>query len=456
MTTPIFTYLNHAGFLLRTEHALLLADPWLEGSVLNDAWCLLDDSTSSASLVAELNASGLPVFVWCSGAQPDRLSTPFLRRLRSELRGIAIFVYRRGRDARLADALRRHRCATLACAEGQANVLAPDLTLTAYADGDAAASCLVECGGRHLLALGAQCLNSRAACQSMAERLRREGKRVDLLLSGHADMAWCGNPDEHALRADNALRGVERLALQAAILRPRLLVPAGWQARFSRLDNAWLNRGRCSPQELLDSPCLQEQRAIVRMLAPGAQIDLERDSAANLQDRHELALAYWMACWQVHPAPLPRPPLAQVVALKDAFLKYRVRAGGRLRGLPRLLERLRLIRPLVLNLPDLRQSLALSYLDGLRPAARDAPVDLAMCSGTALYLLRAEDGYDVTVAGGCFWVVRASALSAFGRFFLPQRMARRGWDRQRPWEAVRVLLKGWMGWVARGMRPRWR
>lgn len=451
-STSTFTFLNHAGFLLRTGHALLLADPWLEGTVLNDAWRLMDPGTSGAALIAELNASGLPVFIWCSGAQPDRLSVAFLRRLRGEFRGIATWLYRPGRDRRLADTLRRHRCAMLACSEGAARTLAPDLVLTAYADGDATASCLIGCGARNVLALGERALSSSAACQAMAERLRRDGARIDLLLTSFADMGWCGNPDGFAAREAAAERGIERLAMQAEILRPRLLVPVGAFARFGRADNAWLNHGRRSPQGVFDAPRLARQRGILRFLAPGAQCDLALDTAATLRGHHELALAHWLACWQARPEPLPRPPQAQVAALKDAFLTYRLRAVKRLYGLPRLLERLRLIRPLVLNFPDLHQSVELSYLAGLRPVGRDAPVDLAMCSGTALYLLRAEDGYDATVAGGCFWLARASGLSAFGRFFLPQRMGRRGLDRERPWAAGKVLLRAGLGWAVRGLR----
>ena len=35
MQTPTFTFLNHASWLLRTGGALLLVDPWLEGTVHN-------------------------------------------------------------------------------------------------------------------------------------------------------------------------------------------------------------------------------------------------------------------------------------------------------------------------------------------------------------------------------------------------------------------------------------
>ena len=452
MPSPTFTFLNHASFLLRTDHALLLADPWLDGTVLNEAWILLDRSTSSAALIAELNASGLPVFIWCSRAQPDRLSTPFLRRFRAEFRGIATFLYRQGRDWRLVDELRRNRFAVIECADGQPRTLARDLRLTAYANGEGDSYCLAQCGRRTILHLGERALATRAACRAAAERLRKANLRVDVLLTGFADMAWCGNPDNFARREAAAEQGIERLALQAEAFRPRLIVPVASFARFSRVDNAWLNHGRRTPLGVLEAPRLEAQRGLIRFMQPGTRFDLEFDSPASLAAQHEQALAHWMQCWHDRPEPLPRPNQATVAELKEAFLRYRAKAGTRLHGLPRLLERVSLFRPLVLNLPDLRQTIELSYLRGLRLLAREAQADVAMCSGTALYLLRADDGFDTTYAGGCFWVMRGSGLSAFGRFFLPQRMGRRGLDRQRPWAMGSVLLRAMLEWAMRGIR----
>jgi len=452
MPSPTLTFLNHASFLLRLDNALLLADPWLEGPVYNDAWSLLDPATGSAGLIAELNASGLPVFIWCSRAQPDRLSAPFLRRFRAEFRGIATFLHRQGRDWRLQGELRRNRLSLAACPEGKPRMLVRGLELTAYANGEGDSWCLLRCARKTILHLGERALPGRAECQAAAARIRADGARIDVLLTGFADMAWCGNPDSVAAREAAAGQGIERMAVQAEAFRPRLIVPVASFARFSRIDNAWLNHGRRTPLDVLAAPRLEHCRATIRFMMPGARIDLAFDTPASLASRHEQALAHWMACWRDPPASLPRPPQATVAELKEAFHDYRERASTRLHGLAHLLERLGLLRPLALSLPDRRLTIELSYRRGLRLLAREAPADVAMCSGTALYLLRAADGFDVTYAGGCFWIMRAGGLSAFGRFFLPQRMGRRGLDRQRPWATGHVLLRAMLQWAARGVR----
>lgn len=449
MSPPTFTFLNHAGFIVRTDSALLLADPWLEGPVLGAAWSLIDPSTRMDDLIRQLNQSGLPVFIWCSRPQPDRLPLAFLRRFRSEFRGIATFLYRQGRDWRLADELRRHRCALAPCPEGRAVALGADLRLTAFANGESDAWCLVKAGRRHILCLGERALATRAQCQLAASRIRRAAPRIDLLLTGFADMRWCGNPDGSARREEAARQGVARLARQAEAFKPRLIVPVASFARFARADNGWLNHGRASPAQVLESARLEAWRGAIRFLRPGASIDLEHDDAVSLTARHDEALAHWMRCWREPPPPLPRPLDVGIAALRMAFQVYRGRVDGRLYGLARLLEALRLLRPLRLHLPDQRQTILLSYRQGLRQLARDAPADVAMCSGTAHYLLRAEDGFDVTYAGGCFWIVREGGLRVFGRFFLPQRMGRRGIDRARPLEMGRFLLRALAGHLAR-------
>ena len=438
---PYFTFINHACFMLRTDGALLRADPWFEGSVLDGAWSLVDASTSSDRMIETLNAAGVPVYIWCSRAQPGWFALPFLQRFRSEFRGIATFLYRPGRDLRLAGELLHHKVSVAACPDGVTVALAGDLRLTALANGDADTACLIGCGRRSILHLGERALASAAACQAAAPRIARLAPRIDLLLSGFGRMGWCGNPEAGAERAAAAGAAAERLAAQVECFRPGLVVPIASFARFARIDNAWLNGGRLAPADLLAAPRLEAARPLLRFLAPGAGIDLQRDTPATLAPAHHLALAHWAACWRLRPAPLPHPPPSSLGELKTAFSRYRAQVGTSMHLLPRALEAAGWLRPLWLHLPDLRLTVELSYRYGLRLLPRDTAAHVAMFSGTALQLLRAEDGYDTVVAGGCFRTLRRSGLSAFGRFFLPQRMTGRGADRHRPLAMGSFLLR---------------
>ncbi|MEM8511397.1 hypothetical protein RCH14_000688 [Massilia sp. MP_M2] len=451
MPSPTFTFLNHASWLLRTDSALLLVDPWLEGTVHNDACRLLDGTTGSAGLIAALHASGLPVFIWCSSSRPDHLSRLFIQRFRAEFRGIATFLCREG-DWRLAHELRRYRLAVAECPAGAPRALAPGLHLTAHADGECESYCLIACGRYTLLHLGERVLATAAACRRAAAQLRMAQVRVDLLLTSFADLAWHDNPDDATGSDALAKRGIARMACQAEAFRPRLVVPVASFAQFSRIDNAWRNHGRSTPLDVLEAPGLAGLHGVIRFMAPGAQFDLTSVTPATLRAQHDTALAYWMTRWREQPAPLPRPPQATLAALKEAFASYLDRAGMQLHGLPRWLEWLGVVRPLRLALPDLRRTIVLSYRHGLRPLARDAPADIAMCSGTALYLLGAEDGFDTTVAGGCLRSMHARGVARFGRFFLPQRLCRRVLERQRPSTSNGALLRALLAWAWQAIR----
>lgn len=449
MPRATFTFINNACFMVRTDGALLVSDPWCEGSVLDGAWDLVDGSTSSAAMIEQLSAAGVPVYIWCSRAQPDRFSLPFLKRLRHGFRGIATFLYRPGRDMRIGDELRRLRLPVAECPDGVTVGLAGDLRLTAIANGDGDTACLVGCAGRNILNLGERALPTAAACQAIAPHLARIAPRIDLLLTGFGSMGWCGNPDGFAEREAAGNAAVERLALQVETFRPKLVVPIASFARFARADNAWLNGGRLSPAEFLEAPRLDGVRGLLRFLAPGAGIDLQRDTPASLAPVHHLALAHWSDCWRKRPAALPGPTQASLGELKAAFTRYRERVTATMHLLPWLLETLGLLGPLRLHLPDLRQDVELSYRSGLRMLPRETAAHVAMFSGTALQLLRLEDGFDTVYAGGCFWTLRRSGLSSFGRFFLPQRMGCRGADRHRPLAMGGFLLRVLVGKMMR-------
>lgn len=451
MPSPTFTFLNHASWLLRTDSVLLLVDPWLDGTVHNDACRLLDGATGSAGLIAELNASGLPVFVWCSSARPDHLSRQFVARFRAEFRGVATFLCRQG-DWHLAHELRRHHLAVAECPVGAARALAPGLRLTAHASGEAGSYCLIACGSYTLLHLGERALATAAACRRAAAQLRAAQIRVDLLLTSFADLAWYDNPDDATRSEAAAGRGIARIACQIDELRPRIVVPVASFAQFGRIDNAWRNHGRCAPLDVLAAPRLAALRGVIRFMQPGAQFDLASAAPATLRAQHDEALVYWMARWRAQPAPLPRPAQATLAELKEAFASYCERADVHLHGLPRWLEWLGVMRPLHLALPDLRRTLVLSYRHGLRPLARDAQADIAMCSGTALYLLRAADGFDTTLAGGCLRSMRARGMTTFVRFFVPQRLCRRVLNQQRPWTLGGTLLRAVLAWAWRAIR----
>ena len=53
-SSPKLTFLNHASFMVENDDAVLLIDPWYEGSAFNQGWSLLDTSVKNDEVIKKL------------------------------------------------------------------------------------------------------------------------------------------------------------------------------------------------------------------------------------------------------------------------------------------------------------------------------------------------------------------------------------------------------------------
>ena len=111
-------FLGHAGFIVETEAAVVVADPWLsrEGAFAS-GWMQLPQNHHLASLVREKLADPTKErFVYLSHEHEDHFDRAFLASLP---RGDVTFVVPRFRRRTLVDTLRALGCAkVIACGDG--------------------------------------------------------------------------------------------------------------------------------------------------------------------------------------------------------------------------------------------------------------------------------------------------------------------------------------------------
>lgn len=435
------TFINHACFSVENDSALLLVDPWLEGPAFNNGLGLLDTSTGSEQVIARLNKSGLPVFVWFSHAQPEHVSIPFIKKFRERFRGIATFLLQRTLDQRLAGMLRKQGLAVAECGEGETVALGRDMRLAAFPGGDGRAWCVIRSGGRTILNLHGCALDTPEQCRAAREKLERLSARVDVLFTGFGYTHWVGNPEQPSLHKAAAHAAINRIALQASLFRPRLLVPFATFVLFAHPENRYLNGAQNAPQSVAAAPQLARYGHLLRFLRPGSRVDLDSDSAASLTLEHERALAHWTDLLaREHPL-LPAQPGVPVQEIKLAFQAYRAAVAARLHGLPSLLETLRRIVPLAIRLHDVGETVQVSYRRGWRVLDKAAAWDVSMSSASALFLFKNACGYETMQVNGCFRLGSPEAAHRFRRFFVAQRMATSGYGRTHPLVTVRYLLR---------------
>jgi len=447
-----FTFVNHASFMVQSDSAVLLADPWVEGSAFNHGWSLLDRSTSNAQLIAELNGIGLPVFIWISHEHPDHFSISFIKRLQAEARVHVTFLYQHTLDGRVAGFLRKQDFAVIACAPGVPVVLAPGLRIAVfpYSDGDSYA--LIQSGARTLLNLNDCVVASPAQCLDVQAKVAALAPRIDVLLTQFGYANWVGNPDQPERHRAAAVDKIERMALQIGMLAPRLTIPFASFVYFSQPDNAYLNAAQNSPRSVIDAKRLAKLAPSIRFLQPGARFDLDTATPATLKETHLRALAHWSALAAAGLPLLPAAPAAPLSDVQAAFDGYRVTVTRSLHRLPQLLELARRVTPLDIELSDLQRTVRCSYRKGMKVLASGAPYQVSMTSSNAVFLFKNEYGFDTTQVNGRFRVLDATALAAFSRFFLPQRMAKNGLDRRHPRATLRYLANG----VAKRLSAQWR
>lgn len=435
------TFINHACFIVENDSALLLVDPWLEGPAFNNGLGLLDQSSGSEQVIARLNKSGLPVFVWFSHAQPEHVSVPFIKKFRERFRGIATFLPQRTLDQRLAGMLRKQGLAVAECREGETVALARGMRITAFPDADGRAWCVIQSGARTILNLHDCALDTPERCRAARERVDRLCARVDVLFTGFGYTRWVGNPDQSSLHKAAAHATINRIALQASQFRPRLLVPFASFVLFSHPENRYLNSAQNTPQAVAGAPQLARYGHLLRFLRPGSRVDLDSDSAASLTLEHERALAHWTALLAREHPMLQAQPGVPLQEIKLAFQKYRAAVAERLHGLPGLLETLRRIAPLAIRLHDVGETVQVSYRRGVLTLDKAAAWDVSMSSANALFLFKNAYGYETMQVNGCFRLGSPDAQRLFRRFFLPQRMAARGYGRTHPLVTLRYLLR---------------
>jgi len=447
-----FTFVNHASFMVRNDSAVLLADPWVEGSAFNNGWSLLDRSTSNAALVAELNDIALPVFIWISHEHPDHFSISFIKRLKAEARVRVTFLYQQTLDGRVAAFLRKQDFAVIECAPGVPVVLGHDMRIAVfpYSDGDSYA--LIQSGAHALLNLNDCVVATPAQCLDVQAKVAALAPRLDVLLTQFGYANWVGNPDQPERHRAAAIDKIERMALQIGILAPGLVIPFASFVYFSHPDNAYLNAAQNSPRSVVDATRLAKLAPSIRFLQPGAQFDLGTATPASLKETHLRALAHWSALAAAGLPLLPAAPAASLSDVQAAFDGYRASVTRSLHRLPQLLELARRVTPLDIELADLQLTVRCSYRKGMTVLGSGAPHQVSLRSSHAVFLFKNEYGFDTTQVNGGFRVLDAAAMAAFSRFFLPQRMAKNGLDRRHPRATLRYLANN----VVKRVSAQWR
>jgi UDP-MurNAc hydroxylase len=147
---------------------------------------------------------------------------------------------------------------------------------------------------------------------------------------------------------------------------------------------------------------------------------------------------------------LPPEPMASAADVAAAFAKHRAAVAANLPGLPWLLEKLGLIKPLTLHIPDLQLTARFSYVHGYQVVPIGTAFDVSMSSPSAVFLFGNEYGFNTTHVNGRFRTASPGALQRFSRFFMPQNLGRQGYGIRHPFATATHLAGNVLGRIRAG------
>ena len=163
---------------------------------------------------------------------------------------------------------------------------------------------------------------------------------------------------------------------------------------------------------------------------------------------NQAAVEHWEQLGSGPRETLPSEPPASPADVAAAFERHRSATAANLPLLPWLLEKLNLIKPLVIFMPDIELTARCSYVTGYTPLPIGTAFDISMTSPSAVFLLSNEYGFNTTHVNGRFRTASPGALQRFSRFFMPQNMGRQGYGIRHPFATAGHLAGNVLGRVA--------
>lgn len=382
MREPLVTWINHASFVVEYGDVRLACDPWLSGTAFKDGWALIAQTKFQPS-----DFHGI-THIWISHQHPDHFAPADLRAIDAHDRKRITVLYQSTEDKLVVSWLR---------GAGFGKVVElPLKRWTELAPGFAVLCGSVShdswlamrCGDSVLLNVN-DCVLKR---QEIVQRIADTVGRVDVLFTQFSYAQWIGNPPDWQKRRQDALEKLERLRLQAQILRPKTIVPFASFVYFCHEENFFMNDGM---NAVGDVAAFIERDLGVRatVLYPG-----ERWAAGAPQDWRPSAARYaddLRAKIAAGPTHRATPGNAQAVMdLVNAFMKRLVAKNPRVRALLR--DRVTVF------LSDLGSAYEIS-LDGMRPTALSAlEADLVTSSENITYAFKVPWGGNTLHVSGRF------------------------------------------------------
>jgi len=401
-------WVNHASFLLTSGEVALLCDPWLDGTAFDDGWLHLSPTRFGAADFARVT------HLWFSHEHPDHFSPSNVRAIPPADRARIEVLYQRSLDQKVikfCNGLGFRAVIEMTPGAWRDLGSGVEVRVDPWRDGDSWMAIRAE--GRTLLNLNDCVVRSRED----AGILRREIGPIDTLFSQFSYANWVGNPADVAGRRAQAREKLERLRIQAEVLKPRQLVPFASFVWFCHEENDFLNDEVNRIEDVVEFVRARTDAEPI-VLYPGDtwEVGAARDPGPAVE-RYRADFATLPARPRLHAEPVP---FDELVAQSRRYAERITKRND-----PRMLRLL--LQPSPIHLSDLDVVAELRYPEGLvRAAHARQACDIRLSSAALSYCFRFPWGGDTLHVNGRFTKPPGGRWKRFSRHFSPSVLNNRG------------------------------
>ncbi len=442
MYKSTFTFLNHASFMVESESAILVIDPWLEGRAFFNGWSLLDSSTSDKDLIEYLKKSRKKIFIWYSHEHSDHFVPPFLKKMKSASLDVKV-LFHKTFDGRVLDFLKSQKIPSQECADAQDIELGTNFCVTTwrYIDGDSYS--LVRCGDINILNLNDCVIDDPERASLVALNVSKKTNKIHMLLTQFGYANWIGGEADYDLRRAAALEKLERLVLQDKFLMPYLIIPFASFVYFCHKDNFYLNDAQNSPSSIRSSERISPLGWKMFFMMPWDCITLSSEADISKQLGHISPKAenHWNGLIDNIVVDTVREKVSvDEVRLRKEFNIYRRRVTMNFLFLPQLLEFFGLTERLRVFISDFNYVVELSYNKGWRVLDEHARWNVSLSSEVLCFILRNDFGFNTTHVNGRFRISDPVSYKIFANFFAVQEFYKNGYGLSHPVVSAKIFL----------------
>jgi UDP-MurNAc hydroxylase len=236
-------FVNHASLIFSYKDVNLMLDPWFEGLAFDKGWSLLSKSKF------EMKDFERITHIWFSHEHPDHFSPSIISRIPSELKSKITILYHETNDKKIVDfCIKQGFKEVVELKENQAYVLQDDFKITSNEHTGGDSWCYLSTNEYGILNINDCVIRTEEESQELQNLVGR----VDVLLTQFGYAHKIGNEGDDLMRRNAMEEKKVRIENQAAIFKPKFIIPFASFVFFCHEENKYMNLSNFMIDEMAD------------------------------------------------------------------------------------------------------------------------------------------------------------------------------------------------------------